>query len=162
MKAFPPNISLQELTHSATAIRRGIDNEPETDQHLRNLNKTAWWLQTLRQYIHDETGKETPIIVSSGYRSHDLNKAIGGSDTSVHKIGFGADITAPGLSPIDLADLAARCMAAHGYDQIIHEFGRWVHVGVLGPDGKRQKQQTLTAFKNTNGLTEYKPGLHEV
>ena len=72
------NFSLNEMTKSQTALRRGIDNEPTNDEidNLRIL--CEYVLQPVREHF----GK--PVTINSGFRSKELNKAIGGSTTSDH------------------------------------------------------------------------------
>ena len=74
------NLSLSEVVKSNTATRRGIDNRP-TWEHLENLEDIAWDIfQPLREDL------KVPIGISSGYRSKDLNEAIGGSKKSQHSV----------------------------------------------------------------------------
>ena len=82
------NLSLAEVTKSATAIRRGISNEP-TIEHMENLKQVA---ENIFQPLRDKF--KVPIAITSGYRSADLNKAIGGSITSQHCKGQALDIDA--------------------------------------------------------------------
>ena len=149
---FPPHFSLDELILSQTAARKGIDNTPN-DEIKSNILRLAWFLETLRAKLNAHYGK-TFINVSSGYRCEELNTAIGGSKTSSHVQGFAADINVPGLKPIVVARFIANNMADEGFDQVIHEFGRWVHVSIC--DFPRYEK--LTAIKE-NGKTIYKDGL---
>jgi len=80
------NLTLQEVTKSATAIKKGISNEP-TIEHLENLKALA---ENIFQPMRDYFG--VPIAVSSGYRSAELNRLIGGSSTSQHCKGEAIDI----------------------------------------------------------------------
>lgn len=78
--------TLQELTKSTTATRLKIDNTPNADI-LRNLQYgVSMVLDPLRR-IHQQ-----PIIVTSGYRCAQLNKAVGGVANSWHTKGNAADI----------------------------------------------------------------------
>lgn len=125
-----PHFTLEELTFSQTAARRGIDNTP-TPEVLENLKRTALGLEGIRILLG------VPIIVSSGYRSPALNAAVGGSKSSQHMTGEAADFTAPGFgSPRAVVD---RMTDAHiEYDQCIVEFGRWVHVSFVKSNARRQ------------------------
>jgi len=145
---MPPNFSISELTFSQTAARNSIDNTPD-DEALINLTQLAWTLQEIRD------GIKSPIIVSSGYRSPYLNNAIGGSKTSAHMKGMAADISTPSMSPLELSQWIAENIP--GYDQIIHEFSRWCHLGFA----QSPRGQLLTAMKE-DGKTVYKHGLIEV
>jgi len=151
MNYYAPHFSQSELVFSQTAVRTGIDNDiPERLEP--NLIRLSWWLETLREIL----GK--PIIVSSGYRSPELNARIGGSKSSAHMQGLAADINVSGMAPFDLANLIVSEMGDTGYDQVIHEFGRWVHVGL---SDSVMRLEALTAMTE-NGKTIYKHGIIEV
>lgn len=80
------NFTLQEFTHSATATAKGIDNVPDAGQ-VENLRRLCTrLLQPLRE-LYDE-----PFAINSGFRSTELNKAVGGVPTSQHTKGQAADI----------------------------------------------------------------------
>ena len=120
------NFTLGELIKSETATRRGIDNVPKNQTHLDNLRRTA---VHILQPVRDHFGK--PVIVSSGYRSPELNRAIGGSTTSQHSVGEAADFEIPGVSNLEVAKWIIYNL---DFDQIILEYynGRdpnsgWVH-----------------------------------
>ena len=82
------NFTLEELVHSDTADAKGIDNTP-TQEIIDNLKELA---ENVLQPIRDKWGK--PLIINSGYRCKELNKAIGGVSTSQHQRGQAADIEA--------------------------------------------------------------------
>lgn len=144
------HFELAEFLVSETAARRGIANEPppEVIENLRRLCRRV--LEPLREHLN------RPIVITSGYRSPALNRAIGGSSTSHHMQGRAADIIVPGMMPL------AVCEAAHKLKlpcaQIIHEFGRWSHLAV---SVSREPLQLLTA-KLAQGKTVYEPGLIHV
>jgi hypothetical protein len=119
-----PHFTLDELTASQTAVRRGIDNKP-TIAIMRNLTRVAETLEKVRALV----GK--PITISSGYRCSELNREVGGASSSAHVLGLAADINCPGMSPKELA----RTILAGGieFDQLIYEGaggGGWVHIGL--------------------------------
>lgn len=125
--------TLNELTHSDTAKAKGIDNTPN-DTEKKNLeNLVKYVLDPLR----DMYGK--PIYVNSGYRSEALNKAIGGSNTSQHRLGMAADIdTHTREGNIELFNLIAKNLS---FDQLIDEKDySWIHVSF---DPKRLRNQIL-------------------
>lgn len=82
------NFSIDELTRSDTALRLGIDNTPDENVKANLKRLILDVLQPLRDELKE------PIIVNSGYRSPELNKAVGGAKTSQHLTGEAADIRA--------------------------------------------------------------------
>lgn len=147
------NFSLNEMIKSETALRHGLDNTPPEDvvDNLRTLCEQI--LQPLR------TAYGRGIKVNSGYRSPDVNAAVGGSRTSDHCKGQAADIEIPGIAN---ADLAAYIAQYFQFTQLILEFytpgipdSGWVHVSY---DPNNLKRQVMTAMRE-NGKTVYKQGL---
>lgn len=139
------NFVLAEFTKSATAQRLGIDNTPH-NEHLENLKHVV---ETICQPVRDFFGK--PVIVNSGYRSPELNTAVGGSSKSQHCNGQAVDIEIPGVANKTLADwITEHCE----FDQVILEFynpaegenSGWVHASVK-KDGPNRNQK-LIAFKD--------------
>lgn len=121
-----PNFTLAELTHSETASRLGLDNQPGPEQ-LANLTRLADLLEQVRALVRK------PIIVTSGLRTLPVNRAIGSRDNSQHVRGCAADIKVPGMTP----DQVVRAIVASGitFDQCIREFARpngsgWTHISV--------------------------------
>lgn len=125
--------TLKELTRSATAEAKGIDNTPtpEVEKNLTLLVENV--LDPLRKL----SGK--PITVNSGYRCPELNKAVGGSKTSDHVKGFAADIT--GGSKEENERLFNIIKHNFHFKQLIDEKGfSWVHVSY---DPSNLKNQIL-------------------
>lgn len=116
------HFTLEELTHSQTAARLGLDNEPSPDV-VDALTRTAHGLEMVRVLL------QAPILVSSGYRSPKVNRAVGGAANSQHILGEAADFTAPGFGdPTEIVRAIMRSTRPIPYDQLIVEFGRWVHI----------------------------------
>ena len=145
------HISYKEGTRSTTALRLGIDNEPNEEQ-LANMKLVANNVfEPLRVFING------PIKVNSFFRSPDLNKAIGGSTRSQHCKG----------QAIDIDDTYGKATNAEMYwwikenldfDQMIWEFGNndnpdWIHVSYISPDKNRNR--CLKAYRE-DGKTKYK------
>lgn len=146
------NFSMHEFLRSQTAARHDISMDPPlvVIDNLRRLCVDI--LQPLRDNAH------LPISVSSGYRPLELNRMIGGSTTSAHPDGRAADITMQGTTPLELAQMIKEMELP--YDQVIHEFGQWVHVGIpLEIENARLME--LTAYKD-GGKTRYDLGLRAV
>jgi hypothetical protein len=93
--------------------------------------------------------RDVAIHVSSAYRSPNVNARIGGSKTSDHMKGLAADIIADGVSVHELAEFISNNCE---FDQLINEFGSWVHVSIQSPGRKRMQRMTA---RNVNGKTEY-------
>lgn len=143
-----PHFAMWEFTVSEAAIRKGIPNEPSAEQ-WRNLKALA---DLVLEPARDTCG---PIHVNSGYRSPELNRIIGGAPNSQHQCKtFDA---AADIIPYKgkLTDLFKRIYASElPWDQLIWEFGSWVHVSHVR-DGK-QRRQALIAYR-LNGATKYAP-----
>lgn len=143
-----PNFALEQFTRSETAQKRGIDNQPEA-AHLPALRRLAAVLEQVQALLG------APLTITSGYRSPALNSAVGGVAHSRHALGLAADFVCPAYgSPLRVA----QAVAASGivFDQMIHEYGRWVHFG-LAPEGEVPRKQVLTICSSKEG---YLDGLH--
>ena len=143
------NISYREATHSDTAKKLSIKNDP-TEEHLVNMMLIAEKVfQPLREWC------EHPIKVNSMYRSPDLNTAIGGSKSSQHRFGQALDLDT--LGEKSNADLFNYISENLSYDQLIWEAGTdndpdWIHVSYVSEDKNRNR--CLRAIKE-NGRTVY-------
>jgi uncharacterized protein YcbK (DUF882 family) len=116
------NFSLEEMVSSDTARSRKIDNAPSPEV-LANLQRLV---DNVLQPVRDLYGKT--VHVNSGYRSPELNKAVGGAANSQHVQGRAADISVGGkVENKALFDLI--CRSGIPFDQLIDEYDyRWVHV----------------------------------
>lgn len=116
-----PHFTLDELTHSQTAARMGLSNDPGPEA-LAALKRTALGLEAVRIRLGG-----APILISSGYRAPKVNEAVGGSKTSQHMTGQAVDFTAPRFgNPRQIVDALADSEVP--FDQLILEFDRWVHM----------------------------------
>ena len=147
------NFSLDELTRSNTAERKGIDNSP-TAEHIHNL---AALCENVLQPLRDKIGRS--IRVNSGYRSEKLNNAIGGSKTSEHSFGKAADIklVIDGENKSEILYLTILEMGIP-FRQMIWEFGdeetpSWVHISFDKEDNKKQKLRAYKEGKKTKYST---------
>ena len=134
-----PNFSLAEATYSETAIRMGINNQPD-DKQLENMVTVARNMERVRDLLG---GK--PIRINSWLRLPDVNVAVGGSRQSSHMDGWAVDFTCSSYG-----DPYAICKALKEsnlqVDQVIHEFGRWVHISFA----PQMRGQFLTIFRPQN------------
>lgn len=125
-----PHFTYHEMTHSDDAARHGFNNAPPADI-LENLQKTAYQMERVRKLLGD-----VPILVTSGYRSPQLNRQIGGHRASHHMLGWAVDFKCPQFGPpLEI------CRTISGsnihYDQLIEEFGHWVHIS-FHPRGRKE------------------------
>lgn len=129
--------TLKELTNSATATAKGIENKPGLVEEANLISLVAHILDPLREAY----GK--PITVNSGYRSAALNKAVGGASTSQHLSGQAADITAGSRKENQKLFNLIQSLKLP-FDQLIFEKGSvkegpdWVHVS-CNPDRTRRQ-----------------------
>ena len=136
------HVTLAEFENSPTATTHGINNKMNESQIASAKLLCENVFEPLRIYLN------TPIQISSGFRSLQVNKMIGGAKTSQHTKGEAMDlqIGAKGFNFIkDKLD----------FDQLIWEFGndenpQWVHVSF----SSKNRKQVLKATKK-NGKTIY-------
>jgi len=137
------NFTLEEFTRSQTATRYGIDNTPDKVdiKNIHDLTKDV--LQPVRNALG-------PVYINSGYRCPALNIKVGGSSTSQHMRGQAADIVVTDHSVAEVFNYIADNLE---YDQLIYEFGSWVHVSYKKGNNRMQK---LEAYKDVNNRTQYR------
>ena len=136
------NFTLQEFLVTTT----GLNNQLTSDA-LANIEYLA---KNLLQPLRDMYGK--PIRITSGYRSVEVNKAVGGSTTSQHTKGQAVDIVAD-----DNQALFDLIKSNFEFDQLIWEYGTdkqpsWVHVSIKKTGNRKQARR---AIKNKLGKTLY-------
>ena len=134
------HFTLGELTQTKT----GIENVPNEEQ-VNNLKRLCGWLEKLRKRWNNLYGEgDDPIIINSGFRSPEVNKAVGGVSTSNHLTGCAADIRCIGMEQalryaailLDISDLNRE-----DYDELLIEQKRnviWIHFAVR-PSGNRRR-----------------------
>lgn len=120
------HFSLEEVTRSATAAAKGIDNEVPLGYRY-NIGRTAEMMEHVRALLGGE-----PIKVMSWFRCSGLNVAIGGSKTSRHMEGLACDWK---HSRLDLREAFQRVATSFlPFDQLILEGTKdgagWIHLGL--------------------------------
>jgi hypothetical protein len=137
-----PNFSMDELTHSDTAARHGIDNTPN-DNEKENLYKLAMEMEDVRKLLNNK-----PIFCSSGFRCVELNTLIGSKKTSSHVRGLACDFTARGYgNPNDI--VSAIVNSDINYDQLILEYDSWVHISFCEDEETPRKQALVINKEGT-------------
>ena len=131
-----PNFTLEELT---ITNHREFDNTPNADQ-INNLERLAKLLEEVKKVLG---GK--PVMVNSGFRSPQVNNAVGSKPTSQHCLGCAADIRVPGMTP----DQVVRAIRDSDiqYDQLIREFDSWTHISIPNNIKDTPRNQTLIIDK---------------
>ena len=142
------NFTRAEIEHSNTAKRLGIKNEM-SEKHLKNMQVL---LDKLIQPMRDAIG---PIRISSGYRSPQLNQAIGGSTRSQHSKGQALDVQFWSGGKMNNKIIYDWILESGiEFDQMINEFDfAWIHISMK--DSKNRKS-VLEAYKDEDGNTQYK------
>lgn len=116
------HFTVNELTRSATAARLGIDNTPPP--------QAVECLQRLIDSVLDPARRRLgmPVIVNSGYRCRDLNKAVGGVARSYHLYGRAADLTTGSVAANRRLFEILRSLP---HSELIWERGgAWIHVAL--------------------------------
>ncbi len=158
-----PHFTLGEMTKTST----GLPNVPNEAQ-VKNLIRLCSWLEMLRDEWNRRYGGSDapapsnspkgeddgdPIIVTSGFRSPAVNKAVGGVSTSNHLTGCAADIRVAGFKEalrkaVILLDISDE--SGEDFDELLIEHNRrgsyWIHFAVRPPtQGNRRKVRFIYA-----------------
>lgn len=129
------HFTLEELSFSKEAARLGLDNTP-IPIVVTNLGLVAAVMERIRTLLGNR-----PIVVHSGYRSAEVNHAVGGAVTSAHCRGLACDFVCSAFgTPAEVA--LAILKSEIEYDQLILEYG-WVHVG-LAQEALLSRREALT------------------
>ena len=152
------HFTLGEVTKTSVKTADGNIPSHVAIENLRNICEN--WLEDLR-YSHntlygehkcsnegmnnEESNDGEPIIITSGYRSTEVNKAVGGSPTSNHLTGCAVDIRCIGIEQairyasilLDIADGTKR-----DYDELLIERSPkgayWIHFAVRPKNNRRK------------------------
>lgn len=124
--------TLGELCKSDTAIAKRIENTPD----YTTIERINALMDECLDKVRELWGK--PIGVNSGYRSPELNRAVGGAKNSQHIRGEAADITAGGReNNLRLFDMI--CESGIEFDQLIDESNyKWLHISYCKDYNRKQ------------------------
>ena len=144
------NFTLLELIKSDTAVRKGINNNPNAGQ----IEKLKDLCENILQPVRDHFGR---VKITSGFRSEDLCLAIGSSRNSQHAKAEAADFECVGIDNAELFDWIKNNLEP---DQLILEYytsgepnSGWIHCSWI-PEGRRASFLHAYRFE---GKTKYKP-----
>ena len=146
--SFHPEFCQDTLCHSDTAMQCGLDNNcpPEL---LGNLSRLSALLGEIQQSLNLDAGA---LKINSGFRAETLNAKVGGVPNSQHCLGLAADVVCPEFgTPYDLAIAIAQLPCE--FDQLILEFGQWVHVSAALA-GQAHRRECLSIFSKKEGYLE--------
>ena len=159
------NVSINKSIHLSEHITLGeVTKSRHTEIYnipshvaIENLKRVCSWLEELRKrynlrYVLRSVSppklggeEDTPIIITSGYRSAQLNRKVGGSATSNHLTGCAVDIRVAGIEQamryaVILMDYADE--TKQDYDEILIERNRygaiWLQFAVRPKDNRRK------------------------
>ena len=118
------HFTYEEMTYSETAIRKNYNNTPDNTARNNLVVLCSHLLEPLRSIFN------VPIKINSGYRSLQVNAAVGGVDTSQHTKGQAADTVAIGLSVKNYYQRIKELVRTGqiSVDQCIYEYNSWVHL----------------------------------
>ena len=135
------HFSLEELTKSSTALRKGINNDPDSTARENLIVLCSEVLEPVRTHYG------IPFAPNSGFRCLELNREIGSSDRSQHVTGNAVDFEVPG---VDNKEVALWVKENCDFDQLILEFYKegepasgWIHCSY---DYNKKHRQSARIF----------------
>tara|TARA_R100000742_G_C4261024_1_gene78804 strand:- start:98 stop:589 length:492 start_codon:yes stop_codon:yes gene_type:complete len=143
------NFKAYEFYASKTARLNKIDNTPKEQATLENLDILADKAQEMRDLI------KKPIIVTSGYRSLELNRLLPGSASdSYHMYGLAFDFIVPSMSPIKVCKFfkdkinCDRMIASYSWNRNEKRYTQWVHLQINNQSSQDNNYFLLERIKN--------------
>lgn len=145
--------TIEELTHSSTAVSKKIDNTPN-EEEIKHLEELIEVLDDIRedwtQLCKEKKWGSPSIRVNSGFRGEELNKAVGGSETSEHRFGYAVDFEPNNQRNKEFWEFMVNYVKTKNinFSQLINEKPRnnipsWVHFSINGLKGYRKQIFTL-------------------
>lgn len=107
-----------EFFNSSTAAENGIENEPTSDERDKVMLNIKLLVDNVLEPIRDMVC--TPVVITSGYRSPQLNKIVGGADNSQHMLGCAADFYVSGYNPSMMYKVFMYIFNTLEFDQLIY------------------------------------------
>lgn len=146
-----PNVTVEEFTATQ---HRNINNDLPAVM-LATARATCEMVERIRAVLSHLAGRDVPVLISSGYRCLELNRAVGSADSSDHVRAMAVDFKAPAFgTPFQIASVLAPRVGELGVGQLIHEFGSWVHVSTRLPDKQINRIITISKAGTDVGVLE--------
>ena len=136
------HFTLEELTFTD---HREFDNTPN-EKELANLKRLALLLEEVKKLLGGKA-----IMVNSAFRSAEVNRAVGSTDKSQHRLGCACDFRVPNMTPDEVVQ--AIINSDLPYDQCIREFDRWTHLSI--PNTVDNKPRKMALIIDKQGTRAY-------
>ena len=136
------HFTLEELTFTD---HREYDNTPN-EQELANLKRLSLFLEEVKKLLGGKA-----IMVNSAFRSAEVNRAVGSTDKSQHRLGCACDFRVPNMTPDEVVQ--AIINSDLQYDQCIREFDRWTHLSI--PNNVDEKPRKMALIIDKQGTRAY-------
>ena len=130
------HFTLEELTFTD---HREYDNTPN-EQELANLKRLSLFLEEVKKLLGGKA-----IMVNSAFRSAEVNRAVGSTDKSQHRLGCACDFRVPNMTPDEVVQ--AIINSDLQYDQCIREFDRWIHISIPNIENAKPRKMALIIDK---------------
>ena len=122
------HFTIEELCRSQVAVCLGIDNEPKREDIIANLKRLAFHTLEAVRLLNGNK----PITITSGYRSKELNRAVGGVATSQHQCGCAADLVVGSAEENRRLFQKIKSSGSVPFDQLILEpKAGWIHISYV-------------------------------
>ena len=112
------HFNLSEFFRSSTAAKNGIENEPSIDERATIVRNINLLVDNVLDPVRDVV--QTPILITSGYRSSQVNRLVGGVDDSQHMLGCAADFHVGGFTPSMMRQVFLYIFNTLEFDQLIY------------------------------------------
>lgn len=112
------HFNLSEFFQSSTAAKNGIKNEPSSDEKATIVRNINLLVDNVLDPVRDMVN--APIVITSGYRSPQVNRLVGGVDNSQHMSGCAADFHVMGFNPSMMHEVFLYIFNTLEYDQLIY------------------------------------------
>lgn len=130
--------SIAEFLNSDAAEKYQVSNIPSDEELLAVLTNINALVKNVLDPLRAMIGR--PIIITSGYRSQQVNELVGGSKTSQHLTGKAADIHVQGYTPQQMEIIYRAIQMYYDFDQLI--FYPKKNIIHISWDGDKNRQES--------------------